>query len=77
MICNREKSPAAYQSLKDELSDQFPFGHFVALDDSKVVADGASFDELSKVIAEANKDRPDVFVVQVGVEYPDEVFIII
>ena len=41
------------------------------------MTDAASFDELTSVLAQIGKDRPDVFVVQVGVDYPEEVFILI
>jgi len=77
MSSEREKNQAAFQSSKEELINRFPPGHFVAFEGGKIVADAASFDQLTEALAVVGKDRPDVFVVQVGVEYPDEVFILI
>ncbi len=63
--------------MKDELLDRYPDGHFVAFDDGQLVADAATFDQLTEALAELEKDRPDLFVVQVGVDYPDKVFILL
>ena len=71
------KNQAAFQKAKRELSNRYPSGRFVAFDDGQIVADAASFDELTEVLAAISRDRPDVFVVQVGVSYPDEVFILL
>lgn len=86
-------SSSHHQECPDELesrdeSSRFPGGEtgtrralsacrFVVLDDGRLVTDAASFDELTSVLAQIGKDRPDVFVVQVGVDYPEEVFILI
>jgi hypothetical protein len=59
------------------LGNQYPSGRFVAFDDGQIVADAASFDELTKALAAIGKDRPDVFLVQSGVSYPDDVFILL
>lgn len=77
MNSNRKRNQAAFQEAKQELSNQYPPGHFVAFDDGHIVADAGSFDELTEALAAIGRDRPDVFVVQVGVEYPDEVFILL
>lgn len=77
MNSNQAKNEAAYRRAKQELSDRYPPGRFVAFDDGQVAADAASFDELTEALAAIGKDRPDIFVVQVGVEYPDEVFVLL
>ena len=77
MNSNQERNRAAFQEIKHELSERYPPGHFIAFDDGQVVADAASFDELTETLAAIGKDRPDVFVVQVGADYPDEVFILL
>jgi hypothetical protein len=77
MNSNSAKNQAAYRAVKEELSKRYPAGHFVAFDEGQLVADADSFDELTKVLAAIGKDRPDVFVVQAGVNYPDEVFILL
>jgi hypothetical protein len=77
MDSNQGKNQAAFQKAKRELSSRYPSGRFVAFDDGQIVADAASFDELTKVLVAIGKDRPDVFVVQAGMNYPDEVFILL
>jgi hypothetical protein len=77
MNSNQEKNRAAFQETKHELSKQYPPGRFIAFDEGRVVADAASFDELTETLTAIGKDRPDVFVVQAGTDYPDEVFILL
>ena len=72
-----EKNEAAYRAVKDELSKRYPPGQFIAFDDGQIVADAASFDELTERLAGLGKDRPDIFVIQAGVDYPEEVFILV
>jgi hypothetical protein len=66
MPLTHEKNQAAFQEAKRALRNQYPSGRFVAFDDGQIVADAASFDELTKALAAIGKDRPDVFVVQTG-----------
>ncbi len=75
MNSNQERNRVAFQETKDALNKRYPPGHFIAFDDGEIVADAASFDELTKTLAAIDKDRPDVFVVQAGTVYPEEVFI--
>lgn len=77
MNSRQERNQAAYQEAKHELSKRYPRGRFVAFDDGQIVADAASFDDLTEALAAIGKDRPDVFVVQAGADYPDEVFILL
>ena len=77
MTSNRKRNQTAFERVKQELNDRYPSGQFVAFDDGQIVADAASFDELTRALAAIGKDRPDVFVVQAGVDYPDEVFILL
>jgi hypothetical protein len=77
MNSNQEKNRAAFDKVKQELSERYPPGRFVAFDDGQIVADAASFEELTGALAEIGKDRPDVFVVQAGIDYPDEVFVLL
>ena len=74
---SRQKNQAAYRRLKEELARRFPPGRFVAFDDGEIVADAATFEELNAALVAIGKDRPDVLVVQAGVNYPDKVFILI
>jgi len=77
MNSNQRKNQDAFRKLKRELRNQYPSGRFVAFDDGQIVADATSFDELTEALAAIGKDRPDVFVVQAGVDYPDAVFILL
>ena len=77
MSSKQAKNEAAFRKAKQELSNRYPPGRFVAFDDGQIVADAASFDELTEALAAIGKDRPDVFVVQVGIEYPDDVFVLL
>jgi hypothetical protein len=72
---SRQKNQAAFKRMKQELANRYPPGWFVALDDGEIVADAASFDDLTAALAAIGKDRPDILVVQAGVNYPEEVFI--
>ena len=49
----------------------------MAFDDGEIVADAATFDDLTAALAAIGKDRPDILVVQAGVNYLEEVFIFI
>lgn len=76
MDSKQQRNQAAFREAKRDLSKRYPPGCFVAFDDGQIVGDAASFDELTEVLAAIGKDRPDVFVVQIGADYPDEVFIL-
>ena len=47
MNLNREKNRAAFATVRDELTKRYPPGRFIAFDDGQIVADAASFDELT------------------------------
>jgi hypothetical protein len=74
---SRQKNQAAFKRVKPELANRYPPGWFVAFDDGEIVADAATFDDLTAALAAIGKDRPDILVVQAGVNYPEEVFILI
>jgi hypothetical protein len=77
MSSNQAINQAAFRQMKRDLDEQFPPGHFVAFDEGRLVADAESFDKLTEALEAIDKDRPDVFVVQTGVDYPQEVFILL
>jgi hypothetical protein len=77
MNSKQEKNRVAFQEAKQELSKRYPPGRFIAFDDGQIVADAASFDELTEALAAIGKDRPDVFVVQAGIDYADKVDILL
>ena len=76
MPTNQQKNEDAFRASMSQLQDRFPVGHFVAFDGGELVADAATFDELTDVLVAIGKDRPDVFVAQSGIDYPNEVFIL-
>ena len=41
-----------------------------------MIADAATFDELTQALMAIGKDRPDVFVAQTGADYLDKMFIL-
>ena len=74
---SREELMPVFQAAKRDLSKRYPPGRFIAFDDGQIVADAASFDALTETLTAIGKNRPDVFVVQAGVDYPDEVIILL
>lgn len=77
MNSNQEKNRVAFQEAKGELANRYSPGRFLAFDDGRIVADAATFDELTEALARIGKDQPDVFVAQAGMNYPDEVFVLL
>jgi hypothetical protein len=77
MNSKQERNRAAFEKANEKLSKRYPPGQFLAFDDGELVADAPSFDELTRILTALGKDRPDVFVVQAGVSYPEEVFILL
>ncbi len=74
---SRQRNQAAFKQMKQDLDKRYLPGWFVALDEGEIVADAATFDDLTAALAAIGKDRPDILVVQAGVNYPEEVFILI
>jgi hypothetical protein len=77
MSSKQANNQKAFHQMRLELDEQYPPGHFVAFDDGQLIADAETFDKLTEALVAIGKDRPDVFVVQTGVEYPSEVFILL
>ena len=77
MTSNQAKNERAYREAEEELKARYPLGHFVAFDDGRIIADAPDFDRLTEALAAIGKNRSSVFVVQAGVAYPDEVFILL
>ncbi|MDZ4852692.1 MAG: hypothetical protein SGI77_25665 [Pirellulaceae bacterium] len=77
MSSNQQQNEAAFRSATNTLNKQFPVGHFVAFDRGELIADAATFDELTEVLTAKGADRTDIFVAQTGIEYPNEVYILL
>jgi hypothetical protein len=74
---SRNRNQAAFKRMRQGLANRYAPGWFVAFDDGEIVADAATFDDLTAALAAIGKDRPDILVVQAGANYPEEVFILI
>jgi hypothetical protein len=57
------------------IEQKYPGGRFVAISGGKIVADGASFEDLDSLLHGMGLESSDVLVVQAGVEYPKSVVI--
>jgi hypothetical protein len=66
----------AYRRLKPEIDQKYPRGHFVGIDEGKVVADAPSFEELDARLNSMGKPSNDVLVVQAGDETPEFAWIL-
>lgn len=60
----------AYERLKSELAEKYPKGHFVGIAHGKVVAAGASVDDLIAQLRTLGLDPKRVLGVQAGIEIP-------
>ena len=58
----------AYRNLKPEIDRTYPKGHFVAIDEGKIVADAPTFQELDARLDAMGKPSPEILVVQSGDE---------
>lgn len=72
----RAKKRAATRALHELVARSYAPGRYVAVDAGLVIADAASFDELTENLQAIGRDSPEVLVVQAGVEPPDFVYIL-
>ena len=72
-----QRNQAAFKRMKQELESATRSDGLSRMDEGEIVADAATFDDLTAALAAIGKDRPDILVVQAGVNYPEEVFILI
>lgn len=72
----RDKNQAAFRKMKPEIDGKYPHGHFVAINDGKIIADGSNYEALRNALKTIGQDRRDILVVQAGVEYPERVVIL-
>jgi len=71
----RQTNQGAFRTLKPTIDHRYPSGHFVAIDDERIIADAADFESLAEAIRQGGKQPEDVLVVQAGVDYPEEAVI--
>ena len=68
----QEVNRIAYRALKEGIDRAYPPGWFVAIVRGAVAADAADFPALLVRLESIEKDPERRFVVQAGVEYPEE-----
>ena len=73
---NYKKNEAAFRRMKADIDGKYPQGHFIAFDEGRIVADAPDHDELTDALKAIGKDRPDIFVVEAGVDYPQHATIL-
>ena len=66
----------AFRCLKQEIDEKYARGRFVAIDQCRVVADAAGFDELNAKLNNMGINSSETLVVQVGEEYPETTYIL-
>ena len=62
---------AAYQRLKESISQSYPHGWFVAIAEDRIIAASANFRELKGLVQAEGFDPRNVLIVEAGVSYPD------
>lgn len=67
----RDPDQVAFRKMKPSIDQSYPQGHFVAIDEGRIVADAATFEELSDALDTMGKDSAEILVVQAGVDYPE------
>ena len=71
-----DKNQAAFRQMKPEIDGKYLPGHFVAIDEGKIVADGADYEALTEALKAIEKDCREILVVQAGMDYPERVEIL-
>lgn len=77
MSKHRETNQTAFRRLKSTIDGTYAPGRFVAIDQGRIVADAATFEELRQALGRQGLHSPDVLAVQAGHDYPDYVDILI
>lgn len=72
-----ETNQAAFRRLKPEIDRQYPAGHWVAINNGRLIADAPTIDQLEETLRSSGQDSVQVFVARAGIEYPEEVTILI
>ena len=72
----RQANQNAFRRLKAEIDARFPHGHWIAIDEARIIADAPEFDELTAALEDLGKDSSNVLLAQAGVDYPEYVTIL-
>ncbi len=74
-MTRRDENQAAFRRLQPAIDRDYPKGRFVAIDGGKIVADGATFEEVDRLLNAMGCTSRDVLLVEAGEEYPEYVTI--
>ncbi len=71
----RLANDAAFRRMEQDIKQTYPYGHFVAIADDKIVGDASDFMALHRALKASGRDPRTVMIVQAGFEYPEKVTI--
>jgi hypothetical protein len=57
---------AAFRRMENEIKQTYPYGHFVAIADERIVGDAADFMVLRRALIGGGRDPRNVMIVQAG-----------
>jgi hypothetical protein len=74
---SNEPDEAAYLRMKRTISKNYPPGRLIAIHHGRIVADAERFQELKKALQQMGIDPAQSFVVEAGMDYPQDVVIFV
>jgi len=60
-----------YERLKTHIEESYPKGHFIGINDGRIVADAGSIDDLIVAIEALGHDPKESLAFRAGERYPD------
>jgi 23S rRNA-/tRNA-specific pseudouridylate synthase len=72
----RRRNQRAYRRLKKQIDETYPAGQYVAIVRDKIVADAPDFRQLMVKTEPIERDPDRRFVIQAGVDYPQEMIVL-
>lgn len=73
----RQQNQDAFRKLRDHIQRTYARGRFIAISGGRIIADAASFEELDAALHNMGRHTPDILVVQAGIEYPENMTILL
>ncbi len=68
---DHDQNQLAFRKMKATIDRSYPKGRFLAIEKDRIVADGASFQELATTLNSMGMNSKETLVVQAGEEYPE------
>lgn len=72
-----EQNQDAYRRLKETINTTYPPGRFIAIDESRIVGDAATFAELTTLLRSQGRNPTETLIVQSGMDYPEHLIILL